>query len=115
MAEKSLIIPCRTHTILNLTCFPGSDDSFYSRKILCVDEAQYIPAHDFRVISKAMDEGFDFVQVGRATIRDPNIVRKMEQGEVQSSDCDHCNRCVGEINSGPVRCVCLDEGRALPA
>jgi 2,4-dienoyl-CoA reductase-like NADH-dependent reductase (Old Yellow Enzyme family) len=63
----------------------------------------------------AMDEGFDFVQIGRATIRDPHIILKMERGEVQSSDCDHCNRCVGEINSGPVRCVCLDEGRALPA
>ncbi len=63
---------------------------------------------------KAMKEGFDFVQVGRATIRDPNIVTKMERGEVLASDCDHCNRCVGEINGGPVRCVCLDEGRALP-
>ena len=62
-------------------------------------------------MAKAMDEGFDFVQVGRATIR----VRKMEQGKVLASDCDHCNRCVGEINSAPVRCVCLDEGRALPA
>jgi len=66
-------------------------------------------------MSTAMDEGFDFVQVGRATIRDPNIVRKMERGEVLNSDCDHCNRCVGEINSGPVRCVCLDEGRGLPS
>ena len=66
-------------------------------------------------MSKAMEEGFDFVQVGRATIRDPNIVAKMERGEVLASDCDHCNRCVGEINGGPVRCVCLDEGRALPA
>ena len=66
-------------------------------------------------MAKAMDEGFDFVQIGRATIRDPNIVRKMEQGKVLASDCDHCNRCVGEINSAPVRCVCLDEGRALPA
>ncbi len=66
-------------------------------------------------MEKAMEEGFDFVQIGRATIRDPDIVRKMETGAVQASDCDHCNRCVGEINSGPVRCVCLDEGRALPA
>jgi len=66
-------------------------------------------------MATAVDKGFDFVQVGRATIRDPNIVRKMERGEVQGSDCDHCNRCVGEINSGPVRCVCLDEGRVLPA
>ena len=63
----------------------------------------------------AMEEGFDFVQIGRATIRDPNIVAKMERGQVLASDCDHCNRCVGEINAGPVRCVCLDEGRVLPS
>ncbi len=28
-------------------------------------------------MTKAMEEGFDFVQIGRATIRDPNIVRKI--------------------------------------
>jgi 2,4-dienoyl-CoA reductase-like NADH-dependent reductase (Old Yellow Enzyme family) len=64
---------------------------------------------------RAMEEGFDFVQVGRATVRDPNIIAKMERGEILASDCDHCNRCVGEINSGPVRCICLDEGRELRA
>lgn len=62
----------------------------------------------------AVDEGFDFIQIGRATIRDPQIVGKMERGEVSASDCDHCNRCVGEIYGGPVRCVCLAEGRGLP-
>jgi len=65
-------------------------------------------------MDRAMDEGFDFVQVGRATIRDPEIVRKMERGEILSSDCDHCNRCVGEMSGGPVRCVCLAEGRERP-
>lgn len=65
-------------------------------------------------MDRAMDEGFDFVQVGRATIRDPDIVRKMERGDVMGSDCDHCNRCVGEMSGGPVRCVCLAEGRSLP-
>jgi 2,4-dienoyl-CoA reductase-like NADH-dependent reductase (Old Yellow Enzyme family) len=66
-------------------------------------------------MTKAMEEGFDFVQVGRATIRDPNIVSKMERGELLASDCDHCNRCVGEIYGAPVRCICLAEGRSLPA
>jgi len=63
---------------------------------------------------QALTAGFDFVQVGRATIRDPNLVAKMQRGELAASDCDHCNRCVGEISGGPVRCVCLAEGRVLP-
>jgi 2,4-dienoyl-CoA reductase-like NADH-dependent reductase (Old Yellow Enzyme family) len=65
-------------------------------------------------MNTAMDEGFDFVQIGRATIRDPNIVKKMEHGEILASDCDHCNRCVGMITGAPVKCACLEEGRALP-
>lgn len=65
-------------------------------------------------MDKAMEEGFDFVQIGRATIRDPNIAGKLERGELPASDCDHCNRCVGEMSGGPVRCVCLAEGRCLP-
>jgi 2,4-dienoyl-CoA reductase-like NADH-dependent reductase (Old Yellow Enzyme family) len=65
-------------------------------------------------MNTAMDEGLDFVQIGRATIRDPNIVKKMESGEIITSDCDHCNRCIGKISGGPVKCVCLEEGRALP-
>jgi len=66
-------------------------------------------------MDRAMEAGFDFVQIGRAILRDPDIVSKMRRGAVRASDCDHCNRCVGEISAGPVRCVCLAEGRALPA
>ncbi len=65
-------------------------------------------------MEQAMEEGFDFVQIGRATVRDPDIVEKIRQGRVTASDCDHCNRCVGEMSGGPVRCVCLAEGRGLP-
>lgn len=62
----------------------------------------------------AMEEGFDFVQIGRATIRDPNIANKMQKGETTASDCDHCNRCVGIVTGRPVTCVCREEGRDLP-
>ena len=57
----------------------------------------------------AMDEGFEFVQIGRPTIMEPDIVDKMRKGEVSASQCDHCNRCVASMDSGPVRCVTLDE------
>ncbi len=64
-------------------------------------------------MNQAMAEGFDFVQIGRASVRDPNIVNKFESGKVNRSDCDHCNRCIGEMAQGGVSCVCLDEGREL--
>ncbi len=61
----------------------------------------------------AMQEGFDFVQIGRATIRDADFVNKLETGIITRSDCDHCNRCVGEMAKGGVHCKCLAEGREL--
>jgi len=56
-------------------------------------------------INTAMDEGFGFVQAGRATIRDPQFVRKLERGEIRESDCDHCNRCIAAMDGGGVYCV----------
>jgi 2,4-dienoyl-CoA reductase-like NADH-dependent reductase (Old Yellow Enzyme family) len=61
----------------------------------------------------ALEEGFDFVQIGRATIRDPDFVNKLKTGAITRSDCDHCNRCVGEMAKGGVHCKCLEEGRVL--
>jgi 2,4-dienoyl-CoA reductase-like NADH-dependent reductase (Old Yellow Enzyme family) len=58
-------------------------------------------------MKKAMDEGFEFVELGRATIKDPNFVNRMIAGEITASDCDHCNKCVAEMSSpNGVKCVC---------
>ncbi len=65
-------------------------------------------------MQRAMDEGFQFVQIGRATIMDPDIVKRMKSGEMRGSDCDHCNRCVGEMDSGRgVKCVTKEEKSVL--
>jgi 2,4-dienoyl-CoA reductase-like NADH-dependent reductase (Old Yellow Enzyme family) len=56
-------------------------------------------------MEKAMDEGFDFVALGRALIRDPDFVNKLKRGEITASDCDHCNICIAEMDRGGVRCV----------
>ncbi len=55
-------------------------------------------------------EGFQFIQIGRATIRDPHFVRKLARGEIRESDCDHCNRCIATMDAGGVSCVSADKG-----
>jgi 2,4-dienoyl-CoA reductase-like NADH-dependent reductase (Old Yellow Enzyme family) len=61
-------------------------------------------------MNKAMKTGFDFIQIGRAIIRDPDIIQKMQSGETAASDCDHCNRCVAAMASQGIACVSVTEG-----
>ena len=56
-------------------------------------------------IGQALQNGFEFVQLGRATIQDPAIASKIERGEMTKSPCDHCNRCVAAMDAGGVYCV----------
>ncbi len=51
-----------------------------------------------------MKEGFPFVQIGRATVRDPDVIKKMASGEISGVDCDHCNRCVAEMAVKGISC-----------
>jgi 2,4-dienoyl-CoA reductase-like NADH-dependent reductase (Old Yellow Enzyme family) len=61
-----------------------------------------------------MDDGFSFVQVGRATIRDPDFPKKLASGEILQSDCDACNRCVAAMDGGGVVCVTAVEEASKP-
>jgi len=61
-------------------------------------------------INQLMKDGFDFVQIGRATIQDPDFVKKLESGEITESECDHCNRCVAAMDAGWVYCVSNEIG-----
>jgi len=63
-------------------------------------------------IHQAMAEGFDFVAMGRALIRDPALVGKLQDGTATRGSCIHCNKCMVSIYSG-TRCV-LDHPRPLP-
>jgi 2,4-dienoyl-CoA reductase-like NADH-dependent reductase (Old Yellow Enzyme family) len=54
--------------------------------------------------------GFDFIQVGRATIRDAAFANRLRTGEIQGSDCDHCNRCIAAMDAGGVYCVSEEKG-----
>jgi 2,4-dienoyl-CoA reductase-like NADH-dependent reductase (Old Yellow Enzyme family) len=56
-------------------------------------------------IRRAMDEGFDFVAIGRALIANPDFVRRLEDGTLARSRCTACNECIAEMDDGGVRCV----------
>lgn len=62
-------------------------------------------------IEYVLSRGFENVQVGRATIRDPDFVLKMQSGEMVASDCDQCNRCIASMDAGGVYCVTAREGK----
>lgn len=48
----------------------------------------------------AMREGFDFVAMARALLREPDLIRRIERDSSTKSRCVHGNRCVPTIYSG---------------
>jgi len=55
-------------------------------------------------IGQAMAEGFDFVALGRALLREPDLVARFAAGTASAATCVHCNKCMVSIYSG-TRCV----------
>ena len=55
----------------------------------------------------AMAEGFEFVAMARALLREPDLVNKMQAGLTTEGECIHCNRCMPTIYSG-TRCVVIE-------
>jgi 2,4-dienoyl-CoA reductase-like NADH-dependent reductase (Old Yellow Enzyme family) len=60
------------------------------------------------VIEKAMDDGFQFVAMARALLREPDLVRRMQQDRTTRSLCDHNNRCMPTNYTG-TRCVLIQD------
>lgn len=54
-------------------------------------------------IDKALDEGFEFVQMGRALLRQPDFVEQMRRGE-ETCGCDHVNYCIARMYSREMAC-----------
>ncbi len=55
---------------------------------------------------RAMEEGFDFIAMGRALLNDPQLLVQVQRDPGHQSACDHCNLCVASMSlPGGVRCV----------
>jgi len=72
----------------------------------------YIGGCSTRVdLDRIFDAGFDFVQLGRALLKDPHFVKHAKASKSYDSGCTHCNFCVPLIqHPNGIRCVLNDEG-----
>ena len=64
-------------------------------------------------VERALAEGFDFVALGRALLREPDLVERWRKGDRRESLCVHCNKCMPTIYSG-TRCVLVPPADARP-
>lgn len=55
-------------------------------------------------VDSALDEGFEFVAMGRALLREPDLVNRFKSHEAEAGICIHCNKCMPTIYTG-TRCV----------
>ncbi len=53
---------------------------------------------------RAIDEGFDFIALGRALIREPDLVRRMQAGTTTRGLCEPCNQCMAYVGVKPTVC-----------
>ena len=51
-----------------------------------------------------MDEGFDFIQMGRALLNEPDFVNRMKEEECHRCGCDHVNYCIARMYSREMAC-----------
>jgi 2,4-dienoyl-CoA reductase-like NADH-dependent reductase (Old Yellow Enzyme family) len=58
-------------------------------------------------IERALDDGFAFVAMARALLRQPDLVNRMRDGTATESLCVHCNKCMPTIYRG-THCVLAD-------
>jgi 2,4-dienoyl-CoA reductase-like NADH-dependent reductase (Old Yellow Enzyme family) len=58
-------------------------------------------------IEAALAEGFAFVAMARALLREPDLPKRMQEGRTKSGICIHCNKCMPTIYSG-TRCVLVE-------
>ncbi|WP_028628565.1 NADH:flavin oxidoreductase [Metapseudomonas resinovorans] len=58
-------------------------------------------------MARAVEEGFDFLALGRALLNDPHLLQHLQhQGSTWRSACTHCNQCVASMGlPGGIRCV----------
>ena len=63
-------------------------------------------------IERGMADGFEFVAMGRALLRDPDLIDRMARGEAKQGLCVHCNKCMASIYAG-THCVLVEEGQRV--
>ena len=65
-------------------------------------------------IDKVLNHGFEFVQMGRALINEPDFVNRMKNEDEVRCGCDHTNYCIARMYSIEMACHKHLEGQLPP-
>jgi 2,4-dienoyl-CoA reductase-like NADH-dependent reductase (Old Yellow Enzyme family) len=82
----------------------------YARQFLAVLDLPLIllgGINRLDTVTGALAEGFDFVAMGRALLREPDLVNRWRAGRTGEGLCVHCNKCMATIYRG-TRCVLVE-------
>ncbi|WP_296607369.1 NADH:flavin oxidoreductase [Nocardioides sp.] len=85
------------------------EEAYFREKALRFRSAVSMPLmllggiNRLETMEQAMADGFDFVAMGRALLREPDLVDRLRSGRATAGVCIHCNRCMPTIYSG-TRC-----------
>lgn len=60
-------------------------------------------------IDSVLAQGFEFVAIARALIKDPDFINKLMEKELSTSTCDTCNHCIAVMYNGKVSCIQNDQ------
>ncbi|SEK71165.1 2,4-dienoyl-CoA reductase [Blastococcus sp. DSM 46786] len=69
---------------------------------------------DRQIMDTAMAEGFEFVALGRALLREPDLINRIQADASTRSLCNHNNKCMTKIYGG-TRCVLVPQSDGSPA
>jgi 2,4-dienoyl-CoA reductase-like NADH-dependent reductase (Old Yellow Enzyme family) len=61
-------------------------------------------------VQRALAEGFGFVAIGRALLREPELLQRWQRGDTGEGLCVHCNKCMPTIYQG-THCVLVPPGQ----
>jgi 2,4-dienoyl-CoA reductase-like NADH-dependent reductase (Old Yellow Enzyme family) len=85
------------------------EEAYFRDKALQVRAATSLPLmllggiNRLETMQQAMADGFEYVAMGRAVLREPDLVNRLAAGTATRGVCIHCNRCMPTIYSG-TRC-----------
>jgi len=89
------------------------EEAFLREKALVFREALSMPLimlggiNTLATVERAMAEGFEYVALARALLREPDLVNRLAAGEVDEGACIHCNQCMPTIYTG-TRCTVIE-------
>jgi len=85
-------------------------EGYFLEDALKVREAVALPLvyvgglKSLAMIENVLESGFNFVQIARALIHDPEFIGKLKNGEITRSGCQNTNYCIARMYSGKMVC-----------